>query len=39
MSLKGEMLLRGCLSLLMWEVVCPSMKPTAGSACAGTVKG
>lgn len=39
MSLKGEMLLCGCLSLLMWEVECPSMKPTAGSACAGTVEG
>lgn len=39
MSLKGEMFLSRCLSLLMWKVECPGMKPTAGSACAGTVKG
>lgn len=39
MSLRGEMFLHRCLSLLMWKVECPSMKPTAGSACAGMVKG
>jgi len=39
LGLGGEVFLRGCLRLPGREAECPSMEPTAGSACAGTVRG